>query len=147
MDAFIDTPALHELATGDALVTTPCGCLARDLSGWSNWPVGYREEHFERLGSLARHSPDEATLDEYDPADTGYWSPAAPIAPRFYPCNQATVWRCMACSRVYLRHNDDGAYHVAPRIRRLQGALIVDAPHAHDGREARGASLSSPGRP
>lgn len=135
MDGFIDTPALQALAAGDSLVTTPCACLARDLSGWSNWPVGYRDAHFEQLGTLARYAPEHATLDEYDPDHMGYWSPTAPIAVQFYPCNQATVWRCLACSRVYLRHNDDGAYHVAPRIRRLQGDLIVDAAHPREGRE------------
>jgi len=136
MEDFIDVATLKELAATAAAITQACRCQQRDLSGWTAWPVGYRETDFTRVGTLARHAPEESTLEEYHPAGTHYWASAAPIAPRFYPCNQSTLWRCLGCQRLYLRHNDDGASHVAPRIRLLQPTLIVDAAHASDGRDS-----------
>ncbi|MBD1586924.1 hypothetical protein [Pseudomonas typographi] len=119
-----------------ALAQAPaCHCLARDLSGWSSWPVAYREEHFVDVGTLARFAPEDATIEEYYPNGTSYWAPEAPIAPHYYPYNQCGVWACVACARLYLRHNDDGAYHADRRIRRVSPGLVVDAPHATDGRE------------
>ncbi|ALZ84065.1 hypothetical protein APT59_07490 [Pseudomonas oryzihabitans] len=137
MDGFIDVATLRDLAVRAAAIKQDCRCLQRDLAGWTAWPVGYRETDFAQIGTLARHAPEESIIEEYHPGATHYWSNDAPIAPRFYPYNQSTVWRCLGCQRLYLRHNDDGAYHVAPRIRLLQNALIVDAAHANDGREAR----------
>lgn len=127
MSPFLDTPALIRLAN-QASAGGPCACQKYDLQGWSNWPVGYREEDFRNLGTLAPQPAQDCTLDEYHPQATTYWCAKAPIAPRYYPYNQASVWECIRCQRAYLRHNDDGAYHVAPRIRRLQADLIVDAP-------------------
>ena len=136
MEGFVDVATLEDLAARSDAITQACHCQQRDLSGWTAWPVGYRETDFAQIGTLGRHAPEEAILEEYHPAGTHYWSNAAPIAPRFHPYNQSTLWRCLGCQRLYLRHNDDGAYHVAPRIRLLQPALIVDAAHANDGREA-----------
>ena len=136
MEGFVDVATLEDLAARSDAITQACRCQQRDLSGWTAWPVGYRETDFAQIGTLGRHAPEEAILEEYHPAGTHYWSNAAPIAPRFHPYNQSTLWRCLGCQRLYLRHNDDGAYHVAPRIRLLQPTLIVDAAHANDGREA-----------
>ncbi|WP_347883993.1 hypothetical protein [Pseudomonas aestiva] len=136
MEGLIDVATLERLAASAAAITRDCRCLRRDLAGWAAWPVGYRETEFAQIGTLARYEPEDAIIAEYHPAGTHYWSADAPIALRFYPYNQSTVWRCLGCERLYLRHDDDGAYHVAPRIRLLQSALIIDAPHANDGREA-----------
>ncbi len=133
MEGLIDTPRLIELAAAASTITQPCDCLARDLLGWSNWPVGLREERFVAIATLAKYAPEDAIIEEYHPHGTWYWSPDAPIAPRYYPYNQCGVWRCCHCSRLYLRHNDDGAYHVERRIRRLTPTLIIDAPHPTDG--------------
>lgn len=135
MERYIDTAALKDLATQASAIKLDCRCLQRDLQGWAAWPVGYHEDDFVQLGTLARYSPDESIIDEYHPAGTSYWSNDAPIAPRFYPYNQSSVWHCRRCERLYLRHNDDGAYHVAPRIRLARATLIVDAEHPNDGRE------------
>ncbi len=116
-------PLAHNLA---------CVCLERDLTGWSGWPATYHEDQFTRVGTLARELRDESTLDEYHPAKTSYWSPDAPIAPRHYPYNQCGVWACITCGRLYLRHNDEGAYHSERRIRRVLPAHIVDAPFSGD---------------
>ncbi|OUM05959.1 hypothetical protein BW686_18665 [Pseudomonas syringae] len=136
MDSFMDAQALLALTTPSSAAPTDCSCLQRDLAGWSSWPVGYHEEAFKKLGTLAQYSPEEATIDEYHPEGTLYWSPDAPIAPRYYPYNQSTVWQCDQCRRIYLRHNDDGAYHVERRIRLVQPHLITDAQHANEGRDA-----------
>ncbi|WXL24061.1 hypothetical protein WG219_11925 [Ectopseudomonas mendocina] len=130
----IDTQELRALAERTGL-TADCVCLRHDLKGWSGWPVGYHEDEFVFHGTLAKYSQEEATIDEHHPDQTHYWSVKAPIAPQFYPYNQSTVWLCRHCRRVYLRHNDDGAYHVERRIRLVQAELIVDAAHANDGRE------------
>lgn len=135
MDTIIDTPTLHKLAVQSAAIRSTCSCKNRDLTAWENWPVGYREDDFALFGTLATCYPEDSTLDEYHPSGTSYWAASAPIAPQFYPYNQSTVWQCRSCQRLYLRHNDDGAYHVAPRVRALQAQLIVDAAHVHQGRE------------
>jgi hypothetical protein len=135
MDRFIDTQTLRTLAARSALFAQ-CDCLRCDLRSWGGWPVGYHEDAFICIGTLAKYPAEEAIIAEYHPDNTQYWSAAAPIATRYYPYNQSTVWRCLRCERLYMRHNDDGAYHVERRIRLVQAELIVDAPHANDGREA-----------
>lgn len=134
--ALIDVATLKNLAASSNAVSVDWHCKRRDLAGWADWPVGFHEQDFKQLGTLARHAPEESTINEYHPAGTSYWLSNAPIAPRYYPYNQSTVWQCAGCERIYLRHNDDGAYHVAPRVRFVNTALIVDAPHAQDGRES-----------
>ncbi|NWD07932.1 hypothetical protein [Pseudomonas gingeri] len=137
MDRLIDAQTLLDLAVKSSAITAECLCLQRNLEGWSSWPVGYREEAFVELGTLAKYPAEEAVIDEYHPEGTTYWSPSAPIAPLYYPYNQCTVWSCGACKRIYIRHNDDGAYHVERRIRFVRPALVIDAPHATGGLEQR----------
>lgn len=136
MYRFIDVATLMDMAERTSSITLSCHCQRRDLDGWADWPVGFHEQAFTQLGTLARYAPEESIIKEYHPAGTSYWSSNAPIALRFYPYNQSSVWQCRSCERLYLRHNDDGAYHVAPRIRLVRRALIVDAAHANDGRES-----------
>lgn len=138
MDVFIDVETLKNLAQRALSTAHSCHCQRRDLEGWADWPVSFHEHDFAQVGTLARYAPEESIIKEFHPAGTSYWSSNAPIAPRFYPYNQSTVWQCRSCERVYLRHNDDGAYHVAPRIRLVSPTLIMDAPHPNDGREGAG---------
>lgn len=126
--------ALLGLAHRTASVTQACNCSAALPTGWAGWPIGLRESQLANVGTLAEFEEAEATLDEYHPAGTSYWSADAPIAPRFYPANQCGVWQCLVCQRAYLRYNDDGAYHSEPRIRRLVPELMVDAAHPFGGR-------------
>ena len=136
MERLIDVQTLKELTASSGAARLDCPCQRRDLSGWGDWPIGFHEEDFMRLGTLSRYAPEESTLDEYHPGGTNYWSSNAPVAPQYYPYNQSTVWQCASCERIYLRHNDDGAYHVASRVRSVEATLIVDAAHAHNGRES-----------
>ncbi|WP_426149874.1 hypothetical protein [Pseudomonas sp. DC3000-4b1] len=126
MNRIIDASALASLAAR-ACSGAACGCLKHDLRGWAHWPVGYREEDFRKIGTLQLKPVEDCTLDEYHPQATIYWSAEAPIAPAYYPYNQSSVWECVHCQRAYLRHDDDGAYHVAPRIRLVQAGLVVEA--------------------
>ena len=134
MPTVMEYAALLALAEKTAAVTIPCSCIAKPLVGWEGWPVTLREAQFTQVGTLAQFGADQATLDEYHPTGTSYWSAQAPIAPLYYPYNQCGVWQCSACGRAYLRYNDDGAYHSESRIRLLGATLLVDAPHPHGGR-------------
>lgn len=134
MQPLMNYAALLELARRTANLTQACNCSAALPSGWASWPIGLHETQLVYIGTLAEFDEEDATLDEYHPQGTYYWSPNAPIAPRFYPANQCGVWQCNLCQRAYLRYNDDGAYHSEPRIRRLVPELMVDAPHRFGGR-------------
>lgn len=127
MPPLLDLPALLAIARRSAAVSQACNCISKPLAGWEGWPVTLREAQLEQLGTLAALPREEATLDEYHPDGTSYWSVAAPIAPAFYPYNLCGVWACRECGRAYLRYNDDGAYHSESRIRALDPELISDA--------------------
>lgn len=134
MSPVLDYVALLAIAEKTSAIATPCACTAKPLAGWEGWPVTLRETQLRQVGSLAKFDEDEATLDEYHPAGTSYWSVHAPIAPLYYPYNQCGVWQCIECGRGYLRYNDDGAYHSESRIRLLDAALLVNAAHPTGGR-------------
>jgi len=70
----------------------------------------------------------DAIALEYLPGNIDYWSPEAPIAPRFFPYNRCNVWQCTQCSRLYLRYTEGGGYFVDRRIRAVHSALIKDVP-------------------
>lgn len=127
MPALLDLPALLAIAQRSAAVRQTCSCINKPLAGWEGWPVSLREAQLEQAGTLAALPREEATLDEYHPDGTSYWSVDAPIAPAFYPYNLCGVWLCRECGRAYLRYNDDGAYHSESRIRALDPLLVVDA--------------------
>lgn len=137
MPALLNFASLLPLAHRSAAVQRPCSCIAKPLNGWEGWPVTLREAQLRQIGTLAEFEEEDATLDEYHPNGTYYWSPDAPIAPLYYPYNQCGVWECLECQRVYLRYNDDGAYHSESRIRGVDPELLVDAKHRLDGREVR----------
>lgn len=134
MQAVMDYATLLALATQTSAITEPCECSLKSLTGWEGWPVTLREAQLQQIGTLAQFEEEEATLDEYHPQGTSYWSAEAPIAPLYHPYNQCGVWQCTACNRSYLRYNDDGAYHSESRIRALSGHLLVDAEHPTQGR-------------
>ncbi|WP_263261738.1 hypothetical protein [Pseudomonas sp. RIT-PI-S] len=129
----LSAAALLEIAQHCATIELPCNCSALP-PGWAGWPVSLRENQLVQIGTLAQFEEEDATLDEFHPDGTYYWSPGAPIAPRFYPYNQCGLWQCNRCQRAFLRYNDDGAYHSEARIRRLSPELIVDAGHPFNGR-------------
>lgn len=73
-----------------------------------------------------REDDPEPTFAEYRPANVQYWSPDAPIAPRYFPYNRCGVWECSECGRLYLRYTEGGGYFVDRRIRALKAGLVED---------------------
>lgn len=119
--------SLQEMAVRSAAVKDACNCTMKSLTGWEGWPASLREDQFRKVGSLIKEAKEDSTIDEYHPNGTSFWSLDAPIAPLYYPYNRCDVWECLKCSRLYLRYNDDGAYHSESRIRALDPGLIVDS--------------------
>ncbi|VVD64707.1 hypothetical protein PMO31116_00286 [Pandoraea morbifera] len=129
---YLDHDALAALADAsvspDSLAAS-CSCTKAPLDGWASLPNSLPDDQLEPVGTLmALHASQEPTFSEYHPEGTSYWSARAPIAPRYFPYNRANVCRCRQCGRLYLRYQEGGGYFVDQRIRRLDPALIVDAP-------------------
>jgi hypothetical protein len=103
----------------------PCSCALGACKGWesfteSRWPAAL----LRTVGTL-RVDEYEPTLDEHHPNGTRYESPAAPIAPLFYPYNRCDAFACGTCRRVLLRYTEFGGYYVDHRVREADAALIV----------------------
>ncbi|MFT3720278.1 hypothetical protein [Pseudorhodoferax sp.] len=124
--------ALRQLA-GQA--GTPCdSCATLDGSGWQAVPAGLDRARLQALGRLpAPDSADgtgqDATLDEWHPQRTRYWSPEAPVALGWFPCNRAGVWRCTRCAAVLLRYTEYGGYYEEERVRRVRADLVAAPAH------------------
>lgn len=104
----------------------PCDCTRTPLDGWHSQPLSLDESTLVQVGTLMPPDDPEPTYAEYPPGDSPYWSPDAPIAPRYFPYNRCDVWACEKCSRLYLRYTEGGGYFVDRRIRALKAALIED---------------------
>ncbi len=128
MMPILDATALRTLAErAQAQPDVPdCGCRKTLLEGWQSQPLSLDESLLEQVGTL-RASEDEPGYDEYLPDGLRYWSPDAPIAPRYFPYNQCDVWACTRCARLLLRYVEGGGYFVDRRIRAVRAELIVDA--------------------
>ena len=119
--------ALHTLATQAHAL--PCdSCKTLPSAGWEAMPSSLDRSRLEPVGTLYPATATDrsaATLDEYHPAGTRYWSANAPIAPDWFPYNRCTVWRCRQCATVFLRYAETGGYFEEERIRRVDPALIT----------------------
>ncbi|MFJ1254016.1 hypothetical protein [Cupriavidus sp. CuC1] len=130
MPPYLDYPALMALAAHSESVAQACSCCKTLSSAWESQPVSYPEEQLREAGTLRAaddESDDEPTFGEYHPDRTQFWSPAAPIAPRYFPYNRCDVWECTVCGRHFLRYVEGGGYFVDRRIRQLRASLVVDA--------------------
>lgn len=124
-----DAPSPAEWLTALALQAdaAPCRlCATLPSPGWEGVPSSFDRDRLEEVGALYASDPMEATLAEYHPGKTRYWSTDAPIAPAFFPYNRCTVWRCRECRSVFLRYAEHGGYYEEERIRRVTPALVVD---------------------
>jgi hypothetical protein len=119
---------LMELARSSSSAARACPCAIDKYGEWTRIPADFPQAQMRTVGTLAGDPYVEATYAEYHPQGTGYWSPDAPIAPRFFPYNRCTVLQCTACGRGCLSYVEAGGYYVEPRIRALDPALLVDAP-------------------
>jgi hypothetical protein len=124
----MDFAVLKMLADASGVVTRPCDCAIDSYREWTRMPAGFPEQQMRTLGTLVDDPYVEATFAEYHPAGTHYWSPDAPIAPRYFPANRCMVLQCSVCARCCLSYVEAGGYYVEKRVRALDPALLVDAP-------------------
>lgn len=105
-------------------------CSTLPSAGWEAMPSSLDRSLLEPVGALhaADADPAAATLDEYHPNATRYWSADAPIALGWFPYNRCSVWRCRQCATVLLRYAETGGYFEEERVRRVDPALVVPAP-------------------
>ncbi len=125
----IDTPdQLRRLVQAGA----PRGCdcpLRRCGASWDSVADGdWPNAQMMAVATLRDPELDEPTFLEFHPDGTRYESPNAPVALRFFPFNRCNVWHCSRCDQHWLRYTEFGGYYIDPRSRRLDPALVVDAP-------------------
>jgi hypothetical protein len=129
-DTTWDAPAL--LALAKRANDPHCNsCKTLPSAGWEALPSSMDRTSLELMGTtFPPTAPDRsgATLDEYHPHGTRYWSANAPIALDWFPYNRCSVWRCRRCASVYLRYAETGGYFEEERIRRVDPDLIVRTP-------------------
>ncbi|KQP13568.1 hypothetical protein [Pseudorhodoferax sp. Leaf267] len=122
--------ALQALAAQAA--TPPCdSCRTLPSGGWEAMPSSLDRARLEPVGTLYPAAATDlagATLDEYHPNGTRYWSADAPIALGWFPYNRCSVWRCRVCATVFVRYAETGGYFEEERIRRVDPALVVATP-------------------
>ncbi|HTD03665.1 hypothetical protein [Undibacterium sp.] len=124
----LDFPALAALAAESAHIDAACACRTVNLESWTSVPLSLAEEDLQEVGTLLEDPYTEPTFVEFHPSGTRYDSPAAPLAPRYFPCNRCIVAQCIRCGRCYLRYTEAGGYFVDRRIRLLTAHLLVDVP-------------------
>jgi hypothetical protein len=129
MSEFLNAAALIDLAHAAESKSsgTRCDCTKTPLDGWQSQPLSLDESSLLKVGTLMPEDDPEPTYAEYPSGASQYWSPDAPIAPRYFPYNRCDVWACSRCGRLYLRYTEGGGYFVDRRIRAVRAALIEDA--------------------
>jgi hypothetical protein len=120
------TTDIAALAAASAAVTRPCACAHHDLTAWVRVPLDFPADLLRQIGTLVDDPYGDPTYAEFHPNGTSYWSPDAPLALRFYPCNRSSVFQCSTCSRYFLKYVEAGGYYVESRIRALDPRLVVD---------------------
>ncbi|WP_194725777.1 hypothetical protein [Noviherbaspirillum malthae] len=110
-------------------ITQQCNCSKQTFDAWESLPVTFPEEQLERKGAVTAPSDKEATVREYHPRGTNYWSSDAPIALHYFPANRSDVWQCKACKRCFLRYTEFGGYYIDKRIRALRASLLFAGPY------------------
>jgi len=118
---------LMELARASGAVTRACACGIDSFRGWTRTPLEFPQAQMRTVGTLMGDPYADPTFAEYHPHGTDYWSPEAPIAPRYFPANRCTVQQCTVCGRCCLSYVEAGGYYVEARVRLLDPALVVDA--------------------
>ena len=116
---------LRQLQT-HAPAAPACRCGVGACDGWvslspERWPTA----QMQPIGTLRDVNVYEPSFEELHPHGTRYESPAAPVAPHFYPYNRCDLSRCTACQRLLLRYTEAGGYYVDERVRVLAPGLPV----------------------
>ncbi len=124
----LDAQALRELAAhAEAHAPAACDCQKTPLDGWQSQPLSLDEAALTRIGTLRAADDADPSDREWLPDGVGYWSPDAPIAPRYFPYNRCDVWECRNCGRLLLRYTEGGGYFFDLRIRMVRASLVIDA--------------------
>jgi hypothetical protein len=129
-DDRLEYEGLLDLAQSSSRVTRACACAIDSFREWNRVPVEFPQAQMRTVATLLDDPYVEPTYAEYHPHGTSYWSPGAPIAPRYFPYNRCTVQQCTVCGRSCLSYVEAGGYYVEPRVRALDPRLLVDAPLA-----------------
>ncbi|KMQ80325.1 hypothetical protein BPMI_02419 [Candidatus Burkholderia pumila] len=111
MHPLLNAAALVELAQ-DAerkMRDVPYVCTKTPLDGWQLQPLSIDETMLVQIGTLTSPNDPEPTYVEYPAGASQYWSPDAPIAPRYFPYNRCDIWACSKCGRLYLRYTEGAA--------------------------------------
>ena len=116
---------LRQLQT-HAPAAPACRCGVGACDGWvslspERWPTA----QMQAIGTLRDMAVHEPSFEELHPHGTRYESPAAPVAPHFYPYNRCDLYRCTGCQRLLLRYTEAGGYYVDERVRVLAPGLPV----------------------
>ena len=103
----------------------PCNsCATLVCPGWESLPATFDHRSLQRIVTLRNDGGEEPTFSEHHPAGTNAWSPDAPISPAHFPYNRCDVWKCVTCSRPFLRYTEYGGYYEDARIRELNADLV-----------------------
>jgi hypothetical protein len=121
---------LQQLAVASRGILQPCTCAIETFREWTRTPLDFPQQQIREIGTLLDDPYVEPTHAEYHSQGSAYWSPDAPIAPRYYPYNRCSVQQCTVCGRCCLAYVEAGGYYVEPRVRALLPELLVDAPLA-----------------
>ncbi len=117
---------LKALPPSSAEGSPPCDCHQHASAGWESAAAPLAVPAFECVATLQDpEASDEPTLAEWHPTGTSYWSPQAPMAVDWFPCNRCTVWRCTRCQRCFLQYTEFGGYYVDHRLRPVDPSLVV----------------------
>jgi hypothetical protein len=99
-------------------------CEGLRAAGWESVTGPLGPPQLEAVGTLRDVELYEPTVEELHDPGTDYWHPRAPIAVAYYPCNRASVWRCVDCRRGFLQYTEAGGYYVDHRLRAIDRALV-----------------------
>ena len=124
--SLLDAAGLRSLAAARPARKACPSCAALVCPGWEALSGTFDRRQLKAVATLRDPANEDPTLTEYHPAGTDNWSPAAPIAPAFFPYNRCEVWECIGCARPFLRYTEYGGYYVEERIRELDAARVVD---------------------
>lgn len=117
---------IKQMASRSSQASKDCRCQRGLSEGWETFSKALEVADLLRpVGRVGHEESEEATLDEYHPNGTHFWSVDAPIHLDFYPYNISSIWQCKCCGRVYMRFTDAGAYHAEQRIRVLVTSLLA----------------------
>lgn len=102
-----------------------CACAHLVCPGWESVSAPIGEPLLRHLGTLRDVADEDPTLEEQHAGGTRYGSPAAPIAPDFYPYNRCEAWACRQCGRGFVQYTEFGGYYIDHRVREVDPRRVI----------------------